>query len=111
MMLRMSGNEVRTVHNGLQAIEEAAAFRPDIILMDIGMPRINGYEAARRIRQQRWGKEMILVALTGWGQEDDKQRAMAAGFDRHFTKPVDPADLEELLANLPASYSTTGDRL
>jgi signal transduction histidine kinase/PleD family two-component response regulator len=110
MMLRMLGNEVRTVHNGVQAIQEAAAFRPDIILLDIGMPQVNGYEAARRIRQQRWGKQMILVALTGWGQEQDKQRAIAAGFDRHFTKPVDPADLEQLLANLSA-YSTAQEHL
>ena len=108
MMLRMSGNEVRIVHNGLQAVEEAAVFRPDIILLDIGMPQINGYEAARRIRQQRWGKDMVLVALTGWGQEDDKQRATAAGFDQHFTKPVNPTDLEQLLANLQA-YSTARD--
>jgi signal transduction histidine kinase/ActR/RegA family two-component response regulator len=110
MMLRMLGNEVRTVHNGLQAVEEAAAFRPDVILLDIGMPQINGYEAARRIRQQHWGKDMVLVAVTGWGKEDDKQRAAAAGFDQHFTKPVNPTDLEHLIANLQA-YSTPRDRL
>ena len=108
MMLRMSGNEMRIVYNGLQAVEEAAAFRPDIILLDIGMPQINGYEAARRIRQQRWGKDMVLVALTGWGQDEDKQRATAAGFDQHFTKPINPTDLEQLLANLQA-YSTARD--
>jgi CheY-like chemotaxis protein len=110
MMLRMLGNEVRTVHNGLQAVEEAEAFRPDVILLDIGMPQLNGYEAAQRIRQQRWGKDMVLVALTGWGQEDDKERATAAGFDQHFTKPVNPTDLERLLANLQA-YSSPRDNL
>src|SRR4029453_12112821 len=70
MMLRLMGNEVRTVRDGLQAVEEAAAFRPDMVLLDIGMPRLNGYDAARRIREQRWGSGMILVALTGWGQEE-----------------------------------------
>jgi CheY-like chemotaxis protein/two-component sensor histidine kinase len=99
-MLRLLGHEVRTVRDGLQAVEEAAAFRPDIILLDIGMPRLNGYEAARRIRRERWGKDMLLVALTGWGQEEDKRRAAEAGFDRHMTKPVDPRHVEQLLAGL-----------
>ena len=98
----MMGNEVRTVHDGEQAVEEAAAFRPDVILLDIGMPRLNGYDAARRIREQRWGEGMVLVALTGWGQDEDKRRAREAGFDRHFTKPVDPVDLEKLLSGLSA---------
>ena len=102
MMLRLMGNEVRTVRDGLQAIEEAAAFRPDIVVLDIGMPRMNGYEAARRIREQRWGSGMILVALTGWGQEEDKRRATEAGFDLHFTKPVSATDFERLMARLQA---------
>jgi signal transduction histidine kinase/DNA-binding response OmpR family regulator len=103
MMLRMLGHEVRSVHNGLQALEEASAFRPDVILLDIGMPQMNGYETARRIRQKRWGKDMVLIALTGWGQEEDKERATAAGLDYHFTKPVNPTDLEKFLANLQSS--------
>ena len=102
MMLRLMGNEVRIVRDGLQAVEEAAAFRPDVILLDIGMPRLSGYEAARRIRRERWGKEMALVALTGWGQEDDRRRASEAGFDRHVTKPADFASLEGLIAELLA---------
>jgi PAS domain S-box-containing protein len=102
MMLRLMGNEVRTVRDGLQAVEEAAAFRPDIVVLDIGMPRMNGYDAARRIREQRWGSGMILVALTGWGQEEDKRRATEAGFDLHFTKPVSAADFERLMAGLQA---------
>ena len=101
-MLRLMGNEVRTVHDGVQAVEEAAAFRPDMVLLDIGMPRLNGYEAARRIRRERWGKDMVLVALTGWGQDEDKRRASEAGFDQHFTKPVDPVHLERLVAGLGA---------
>jgi len=99
-MLRLMGNEVRTVRDGLAAVEEAQAFRPDVVLLDIGMPRLNGYDAARRIRKERWGKDMTLVALTGWGQEDDKRRAAEAGFDRHFTKPVNPEKLQQLFAGL-----------
>ena len=102
-VLRLMGNEVRTVHDGLQAVEEAAAFRPDMVLLDIGMPRLNGYDAARRIRAQRWGKSIMVVAMTGWGQDEDKRRAAEAGFDRHFTKPVNPDDLEQLIAGLRSS--------
>ena len=100
MVLRLMGNEVRTVHDGLQAVEEAAAFRPDVVLLDIGMPHLNGYDAARRIRGERWGKSTLIVAMTGWGQDEDKRRAAEAGFDRHFTKPVDPGDIEKLIAGL-----------
>jgi signal transduction histidine kinase/CheY-like chemotaxis protein len=100
MLLRMMGNEVRTVHDGFQAMEEASAFRPDVMLLDIGMPRMNGYDVARAIRAQRWGAGMLLVALTGWGQDDDKRRADEAGFDQHFTKPVNPAALERLISGL-----------
>ena len=101
MMLRlMGGNEVRTVHDGVQAVEEAASFRPDLVLLDIGMPRLNGYDAARQIRQQSGGSDILLVALTGWGQDEDRRQATEAGFDRHFTKPVDPLDIEKLVAGL-----------
>ena len=100
MLLRMMGNDVRTVHDGVQAVEEASAFRPDVVLLDIGMPRLNGYDVARAIREQRWGAGMVLVAITGWGQDDDKRRAEEAGFDQHFTKPVNPAALERLVAGL-----------
>jgi PAS domain S-box-containing protein len=100
MMLRLMGHEVRTVHDGIQAVDESAAFRPDIVLLDIGMPRLNGYDAARRIRAQDWGQRMILIALTGWGQEEDKRLAADAGFNQHFTKPVNPADIEKLVARL-----------
>jgi signal transduction histidine kinase/response regulator RpfG family c-di-GMP phosphodiesterase len=103
MMLRLMGNEVRTVHDGVEAVQEAAAFRPDVALLDIGMPRLNGYDVARAIRQQRWGTTMLLVALTGWGQDEDKRRAIEAGFDRHFTKPMDPAALERLMTDLEAT--------
>jgi len=100
MMLRMLGHQVRTVHDGEQAVAEAAAFRPDVLLLDIGMPRRNGYDVAREIRRQSWGARMMLVALTGWGLDEDKRRANEAGFDHHFTKPISPADLEKLLDEL-----------
>jgi CheY-like chemotaxis protein len=97
-MLRLAGHDVETAHDGLEAVHAAAVFLPDVVLLDIGMPKMNGYEAARHIRQQTWGKNMALVALTGWGQEEDKRRALQAGFDHHLTKPVEPAALEKLLA-------------
>jgi CheY-like chemotaxis protein len=102
MLLRLMGNEVRTVYDGMDAVEEAEEFRPDVILLDIGMPRLNGYDAARRIRGQRWSEGTMLVALTGWGQVEDKRRAAEAGFDKHFTKPLDPAELQRLIAEFHA---------
>jgi CheY-like chemotaxis protein len=102
MLLRLMGNEVRTVHDGIKAVEEAATFRPDVILLDIGMPRLNGYDAARLIREQRWSNGTMIVALTGWGQDEDKRRATEAGFDRHFTKPLDPAALQKLIGEFRA---------
>ncbi len=110
MLLSVMGHEVRTAHDGLGAVELAGEFRPDVILLDIGMPKLNGYEAARQIRQLPWGKGVVMGALTGWGQEGDKRRAEDAGFDRHFTKPVDPAALEKLLersATGPVSEAPT----
>jgi signal transduction histidine kinase/ActR/RegA family two-component response regulator len=97
MLLRLMGNDVRIASDGLDAVEQAEAFQPDIVLMDIGMPRLDGYEAARRIRNQEWSRETLLVAVTGWGPRDDSDEATAAGFDRHFTKPLDPAELRRLM--------------
>jgi PAS domain S-box-containing protein len=98
LMLRMHGHEVTTAEDGADALEKVRAQRPDVVLLDIGMPGMDGYEVARRIRQEPWGGDVLLVAITGWGQERDKQRAHDAGFDAHLTKPVDPAQLEELFA-------------
>ena len=89
MLLRLMGNDVRIASDGLEAVEQAASFQPDIVLMDIGMPRLDGYEAARRIRNQDWSRDTLLVAVTGWGPSDDSDEATAAGFDCHFTKPLD----------------------
>jgi PAS domain S-box-containing protein len=98
MMLEVAGHEVRTARDGREAVEAAAAFRPELILMDIGMPNLNGYDACRRIRELPWAKNLLIVALTGWGQDDDRRRSQEAGFDSHLVKPVDPAALELLLA-------------
>jgi len=82
-------------------VAAAAAFRPDVVLMDLGMPRVSGYEAARRIRAESWGNETFLVALTGWGTDDDRRRTQEAGFDRHLVKPVDPDALMRIIAEMP----------
>jgi CheY-like chemotaxis protein len=98
MLLELTGHEVHIAHDGLEAVEEAATFEPHVILLDIGLPRLNGYEAARRIREQQRHKGLTLVALTGWGQEEDRRRSVEAGFDAHMIKPVDIAALTKLLA-------------
>ena len=84
----------------LYSFAAAARFRPDMGLLDIGLPHLNGFEAARKIREQPWGKGMVLVALTGWGQDEDRQKSRDAGFDAHLVKPVDHAALMKLLAEL-----------
>jgi PAS domain S-box-containing protein len=89
MLLRLDGHEVRVAHDGREATTVAQVFRPHVALLDLGMPQLNGFETARAIRCQPWGRSITLVALTGWGQEKDKQQAVAAGFDHHFVKPVD----------------------
>ena len=89
ILLKLAGHETHTAYDGLEAVEAAATFRPDVILLDIGLPKLNGYEVARKIREQPWGKNMVLVALTGWGQEEDRRRSQEAGFNHHLTKPVD----------------------
>jgi CheY-like chemotaxis protein len=97
MMLECMGHSVRVAVDGVQAVAIAREFDPQIALLDIGMPRMDGYEAARRIRDAM-GSRVVLVALTGWGQEEDQRRAYAAGFDRHVTKPADPEVLESIIA-------------
>lgn len=97
MVIKMTGNEVRTAGDGLRACEIAEDFLPDIILMDLGMPIMDGLEAARSIRKAPWGKNVKIIALTGWGQEEDKQLTREAGFDAHLVKPVEPETLQELL--------------
>jgi signal transduction histidine kinase/ActR/RegA family two-component response regulator len=99
-LLRKDGNNVRVALDGLEAVEAAAQFKPDIVLLDIAMPKLNGYEAANKIRQQPWGKKAILIALTGWGQQQDRRRTKEAGFDMHLTKPVNYRAIAKLLNDL-----------
>jgi PAS domain S-box-containing protein len=99
-LLTILGHETRTAYDGLETVGVAEAFRPDVVLLDIGLPKMNGYEVARKIRQQPWGQGMVLIALTGWGQEADRQRARDAGFDHHLVKPVALAALTQMLASL-----------
>jgi signal transduction histidine kinase/ActR/RegA family two-component response regulator len=99
LLLELAGHEVRVAHAGRAALSLAQTFRPDVALLDIGMPDLSGYEVARALRQESWSKDLQLIALTGWGQDDDRRRALEAGFDHHSTKPIDPDHLEGLLAN------------
>jgi PAS domain S-box-containing protein len=98
--LRHAGHDVITAHDGPASVTAAASFKPDVALLDIGMPGLTGYEVAERLRRQR-GDRIVLVAITGWGQEEDKRRAMRAGFDHHFIKPVDLSTIQRLLDELP----------
>ena len=98
--MRQLGHEVRVALDGPAAIQLADEFRPEVVLLDIGMPNMNGYEVARALRSISWGRELVLVAVTGWGQEDDQRRTAEAGFDRHMTKPVDPLVLESFLDSI-----------
>jgi signal transduction histidine kinase len=100
-LLQLSGHEVYTAANGAVALESAEQHRPEVALLDIGMPKLDGYEVARRIRAQPWGQRITLVALTGWGQDSDRRRSQEAGFDTHLVKPLDLDKLTELLAELP----------
>ncbi|MGH8518041.1 MAG: hybrid sensor histidine kinase/response regulator, partial [Panacagrimonas sp.] len=101
ILLELDGNQIRTAYDGLEAIEVAADFRPDVILLDLGLPRLDGYQAAQRIRSETWGEKMVLVALTGWDHDDDRRRTSEAGFDRHLVKPVDSGALLKILSDLP----------
>src|SRR5262249_2365002 len=110
-LLELSGHETRTVHDGLSAVDEALAFAPDVILLDLGLPGIDGYEAARRIRAQPGGRAILIVAVTGWGQEEDRRRSREAGFDHHMVKPLRAAALETLLASSTRRVQTPSDPL
>jgi CheY-like chemotaxis protein len=109
-ILELGGHEVHTAHDGLEAVEAAARLQPDAVLLDIGLPRLNGYSAARRIRQQPGGAGVLLVALTGWGQPDDRRLAEAAGFDVHLVKPVNHGELARLLVAGSGRGGASADR-
>jgi CheY-like chemotaxis protein len=107
MLLELAGHETHQAHDGVSAIEAADRIRPDVVLLDIGLPGLNGYEVCRRIRSEPWGKDLVLVALTGWGQDEDRQQSRNAGFDEHMVKPVDHDVLQSFLASLPAARSAS----
>jgi DNA-binding response OmpR family regulator len=93
LLVETAGHRVRTAYDGEEALDLASAFAPDVLLLDLGVPGLNGFEIARRIRGQPWGKTVSLIAVTGWGQEHDRRRTAEAGFDAHLIKPVGTADL------------------
>lgn len=108
LMLQMLGHEVETAFDGLEVIEKAAQFQPEAIVLDIGMPGLDGLETARRIRQQPWGKRAVLIAITGWGNEDNKRESAEAGFDVHLVKPVDPMTIVSALDKIDDSKAKRG---
>jgi len=99
LYLELQGHEIHYAHSGSEALRVAVEVKPEVGVIDIGMPDMNGYEVAQRLRHEAWGEQLTLIALTGWGQESDKRRAFAAGFDHHFTKPIDPAELEQFFVD------------
>jgi CheY-like chemotaxis protein len=98
MLLTVSGSDVRLAHDGHDALSVARIFRPHVAILDIGMPKLNGYEVAKGIRAEPWATRVLLLAVTGWGQPADQQRAYQAGFDYHLTKPAEPAEIERLIS-------------
>jgi len=107
MLLKVAGHQVHTAHDGLEAIAAASRLHPDVVLLDIGLPKLNGYEVCRRIRQEPWSSGATIIALTGWGQEEDRKKSADAGFDAHLVKPVKQEELTRLLAQ-QADFSPGG---
>jgi CheY-like chemotaxis protein len=97
MLLKVYGNVTQIAHDGMDALEQAELFKPEIILLDIGLPKLNGYEVCRTIRSRAGGKDVLMVALTGWGQEEDRRQSKDAGFDEHLVKPVEYKALREVI--------------
>jgi CheY-like chemotaxis protein len=102
-MLRLMGHDVHVAYDGEEGVQAAGQLLPELVILDIGMPKLNGLEAAQRIRVQSWGKEMVLVALTGWGREEDRQASNGAGFDFHLVKPADAAAIARLMDGIPGN--------
>jgi CheY-like chemotaxis protein len=100
LLLGLMGHNVRVALEGMEGIRVAEEFRPDVVLLDIGMPNLDGHEVCRRIRAHDWGRSMVLIAQTGWGQDEDRRRTQAAGFDWHLVKPINHAALTEMLARI-----------
>jgi len=105
-LLRLHGDAVRTAYDGKMAIELGRTFEPNVILLDIGMADMDGYEACRRIRAEEWGQGVHIIAVTGWGQDEHRDRTRLAGFDHHLVKPVDPTAMSVLLRGLDPRRKT-----
>jgi CheY-like chemotaxis protein len=100
-LLALAGHQTATAHDGLKAVELVATYQPDMVLLDIGLPKMNGYDVCRTIRQQTARAAPLMVALTGWGQDEDRRRSLEAGFDVHLVKPVNYDSLKQLIETLP----------
>jgi PAS domain S-box-containing protein len=109
MLLRMKGHDVRTAYDGLEAIDAAISHKPEIVLLDVGLPRLNGFDVARRLRESEDLRTVILVALTGWGHDEDRRRSKEAGFDHHMVKPADPAALDRVLESFSSRQGGKGE--
>jgi CheY-like chemotaxis protein/two-component sensor histidine kinase len=109
LLLKLNGHEVHIAHDGPEALTSVQRLQPDVVLLDIGLPGLNGYEVCRRIRAERWGRDITLIAVTGWGQDEDRRRSREAGFDTHLVKPVEHRRLLQLLASLPAREPSAKD--
>ena len=113
VLLKSWGQVTQVAYDGPSAVDEAVKFRPQVVLLDIGLPQLNGYEVALRLRQQPWGRQVVIIAVTGWGQQADRDRSAAAGIDHHLIKPVEPEALRSLLstiANRPTLRKSSGER-
>ena len=97
-LLQLMGHDVVTAHDGLTAVETAETYRPDVVLLDLALPKLDGYSAAKRIREKPWAKHVLMIAATGWGRAADRNRSIAAGFDHHMVKPVDLTELVTLMS-------------
>jgi PAS domain S-box-containing protein len=106
MLLEITGNKTYMAHDGVEALEAIEKYRPEVVLLDIGLPRLDGHEVCRRVREKSWGKDIVIIALTGWGQEDDRRKSEEAGFNGHLVKPVDYDELLELLSSLTTRSAT-----
>jgi len=106
MLLRLAGQDVRAAYDGPSALQQAQEFQPDLVFLDIGMPGMDGYETARCLRRQPGREGVLLVAVTGWGQDEDRRRSAQAGFDHHLVKPVEPKALAELFGRFNPAKAT-----
>ena len=106
-LLRLSGHDALLAHDGVGAIEAAERHRPDVVLLDIGLPRMNGHEVCRRLRERPWSNGLVVIAVTGWGQGDESQKWQEAGFDAHLVKPAQYDELAALLSKLSRNASST----